>query len=215
MNLEVKLNWEDPQWSLQKCEGSIQEGAQKHTQVVYGNWDGLLSLNSSHSTALKKVEYICMVVWSELVFFLCWYILICVEVGGGVWGERKLILMDILMGMVDGMSFCISTLWDLQEMRFSAIFDDVSWLAMTVIMAAISCFIAIRRRWWMRSCTCIFLFTGLRKESDDEFEPLSLLLPTHFLPPFFLSFFFLVQSIFNFSLPFFFLFIVRCVRNIY
>lgn len=56
----------------------------------------------------------------------------------------------------------------------------------------------------MRSCTCIFLFTGLRKESDDEFELLFLLLPTHFLPPFFLFFFFLVQSIFNFSLPFFF-----------
>ncbi|KAG2704063.1 hypothetical protein I3843_06G157900 [Carya illinoinensis] len=53
--------------------------------------------------------------------------------------------MGMLLDIVGGLSICVSTLWDLQEMRFSAIFDDVSSVAMAVIMAAVSCFIATRR----------------------------------------------------------------------
>ncbi|KAK4563388.1 hypothetical protein RGQ29_005776 [Quercus rubra] len=54
--------------------------------------------------------------------------------------------MAILLQMFGGLRLCVSTLWDLQEMRFSAIFDDVSSVAMTIIMAAVSCFIATRNR---------------------------------------------------------------------
>lgn len=49
--------------------------------------------------------------------------------------------MGILVGLVDGVCFCVSTMWDLQEMRYSAIFNDLSSLAMTIIMGALSCFI--------------------------------------------------------------------------
>lgn len=52
--------------------------------------------------------------------------------------------MTYFMAVIDGVKQCISTLWELQEMRFSAIFDDLSFIATTVIMAAVSCFIAVR-----------------------------------------------------------------------
>ncbi|KAG6710779.1 hypothetical protein I3842_05G019300 [Carya illinoinensis] len=54
--------------------------------------------------------------------------------------------MPLIWSIIDGLRLCVSTLWDLQEMRFSVIFDDVSSVAMAIIMAAISCFIATRRR---------------------------------------------------------------------
>lgn len=52
----------------------------------------------------------------------------------------------MLLEILDGLRLCVSTLWDLQEMRFSVIFDDVSSVAMAIIVAAIYCFIATRRR---------------------------------------------------------------------
>ncbi|KAI8532650.1 hypothetical protein RHMOL_Rhmol11G0229900 [Rhododendron molle] len=54
--------------------------------------------------------------------------------------------MAILVMILDGLWLCVSTLWELQEMRFSAILDDVSSFTVTVIMAAVSCVMAIRRR---------------------------------------------------------------------
>ena len=54
--------------------------------------------------------------------------------------------MAILVGVFEGMFLCVSTLWDLQELRFATIFDDVSSVAMAIIMAAVSCLIALRRR---------------------------------------------------------------------
>lgn len=53
--------------------------------------------------------------------------------------------MAILLVICEGLSGFVSTIWDLQEMRFAAIFDDVSFLALTVVMAALSCLIATRR----------------------------------------------------------------------
>ncbi|KAI5314857.1 PREDICTED: CICLE_v10030423mg [Prunus dulcis] len=50
--------------------------------------------------------------------------------------------MAVLVMIYEGLSLCASTIWDLQEMRFAAIFDDVSFVAITIIMAAVSCFIA-------------------------------------------------------------------------
>ncbi|PHT98254.1 hypothetical protein BC332_32846 [Capsicum chinense] len=52
--------------------------------------------------------------------------------------------MDYFMVIIDGMKQFVTTLWELQEMRFSAIFDDLSYIAMTIIMAAASCFIDVR-----------------------------------------------------------------------
>jgi hypothetical protein len=52
----------------------------------------------------------------------------------------------ILLEIFKGLRLCVSTIWDLQEMRYSAVFDDVSSVATAVIMAAVSCFIAARRR---------------------------------------------------------------------
>ncbi|CAK7330175.1 unnamed protein product [Dovyalis caffra] len=54
--------------------------------------------------------------------------------------------MAILQDVFEGVCLCVSTLWDLQEMRFANVFDGVSSIATTMIMAALSCFIAIRRR---------------------------------------------------------------------
>ncbi|KAB2636043.1 hypothetical protein D8674_026577 [Pyrus ussuriensis x Pyrus communis] len=44
--------------------------------------------------------------------------------------------MAILVMICEGLSHCASTIWELQEMRFAAIFDDVSLVAITIIMAA-------------------------------------------------------------------------------
>ena len=52
--------------------------------------------------------------------------------------------MAILHLIGEGLNFFVSTIWDLQEMRFAAIFDDVSFVALTVIMAAVSCIVATR-----------------------------------------------------------------------
>lgn len=52
----------------------------------------------------------------------------------------------MLLEILKGLRLCVSTLWDLQEMRFSAIFDDLSSVATAIIMAAVSCLIATRRR---------------------------------------------------------------------
>ncbi|KAI8532646.1 hypothetical protein RHMOL_Rhmol11G0229600 [Rhododendron molle] len=54
--------------------------------------------------------------------------------------------MDILVMILNKLWLCVSSLWELQEMRFSAIFDDASSFTMTVIMAAISSVMAARRR---------------------------------------------------------------------
>lgn len=54
--------------------------------------------------------------------------------------------MAVLVVVVEGLCICVSTLWDLQEMRFAAIIDDVSSIAMAIIFAAVSCFISLRRR---------------------------------------------------------------------
>ncbi|KAJ6965013.1 hypothetical protein NC652_003052 [Populus alba x Populus x berolinensis] len=54
--------------------------------------------------------------------------------------------MAILVDVFEGICLCVSTLWDLQEMRFANVFDGVSSIAASVFMAAVSCFIAIRRR---------------------------------------------------------------------
>lgn len=57
----------------------------------------------------------------------------------------------------EGLSHCASTIWELQEMRFAAIFDDVSLVAITIIMAAVSCFIAIRSQ-AMKVFSLLFCF---------------------------------------------------------
>ncbi|KAF8013929.1 hypothetical protein BT93_I1710 [Corymbia citriodora subsp. variegata] len=53
--------------------------------------------------------------------------------------------MGILLTIFNGVRLFVSTLWDLQEMRFSNIFNDVSSVAATIIMAAVSCVLAARR----------------------------------------------------------------------
>lgn len=53
-------------------------------------------------------------------------------------------MAPILFLVIDGVRFMVSTLWDLQEMRFAAMFDDASSLAITLVVAAVSCFIAMR-----------------------------------------------------------------------
>ncbi|PRQ22667.1 hypothetical protein RchiOBHm_Chr6g0252811 [Rosa chinensis] len=53
--------------------------------------------------------------------------------------------MALLLLICEGLSGLVSTIWDLQEMRFAAVFEDVSFLALTVVLAALSCFIATRR----------------------------------------------------------------------
>ncbi|KAK3412277.1 hypothetical protein EUGRSUZ_I01058 [Eucalyptus grandis] len=53
--------------------------------------------------------------------------------------------MGILVTIFNGVRLFVSTLWDLQEMRFSNIFDDVSSVAASIIMTAVSCVLAARR----------------------------------------------------------------------
>ncbi|CAN4107809.1 unnamed protein product [Withania somnifera] len=53
-------------------------------------------------------------------------------------------MMRYLMVVIDGVKLFVTTLWELQEMRFSAIYDDLNYIAMTIIMASVSCFIAVR-----------------------------------------------------------------------
>lgn len=221
MNLEVKLNWEDPQWSLQKCEGSIQEGAQKHTQVVYGNWDGLLSLNSSHSTALKKVEYIYIygcLKWAGLLFvliytYMCWS-------GWRCLGREKI----NINGYFDG---------------------DGWWDELLYINSVGSAGDEVFSHLWRRELACgdydngcYFVFYSNKKTMMNEIMYMYFLIhrpaqgkwwwvwaslpPTShsFSSPFFSSFLFSCAKYIQFFssiffLSFFFLFIVRCVRNIY
>ncbi|KAB1993715.1 hypothetical protein ERO13_D13G042751v2 [Gossypium hirsutum] len=52
--------------------------------------------------------------------------------------------MAILFLIIDGVRFIVSTLWDLQELRFAALFDDASSLTFTLLVTAVSCFIAMR-----------------------------------------------------------------------
>ncbi|KAJ4716140.1 hypothetical protein OWV82_011201 [Melia azedarach] len=54
--------------------------------------------------------------------------------------------MAVLIAIFNGLRLCVTTLWDLQELRFANIFDDVSFIAITIIMAAVSCFISLRSR---------------------------------------------------------------------
>lgn len=68
-------------------------------------------------------------------------LVLCVR-GGDIYHQKG---MAVLVMIYEGLSVCASTIWDLQEMRFAAIFDDVSFVAITIIMAAVSCFIAVRR----------------------------------------------------------------------
>lgn len=54
--------------------------------------------------------------------------------------------MAILLSMVvDGLCLCVTTLWDLQERRFSDIFDSVSSAARSVTMALMFCFLSVHR----------------------------------------------------------------------
>ncbi|CAN1141516.1 hypothetical protein LINPERPRIM_LOCUS25542 [Linum perenne] len=52
--------------------------------------------------------------------------------------------MKFLMEMVEGASHCIGTLWELQEMRFESIFDNMTWVAISIVTAAFSYFMAAR-----------------------------------------------------------------------
>ncbi|WOH14003.1 hypothetical protein DCAR_0933518 [Daucus carota subsp. sativus] len=54
--------------------------------------------------------------------------------------------MGILKEMIEQMSWCISVRWELQDMRFDAIYNDVRFIAMAVVSTALSCFIAVRSR---------------------------------------------------------------------
>ncbi|ESR36055.1 hypothetical protein CICLE_v10030423mg [Citrus x clementina] len=54
--------------------------------------------------------------------------------------------MAIFLEIFNGLRLCVSTLWDLQEIRYATVFDDVSYIATTIIMAAVSCVASIRRR---------------------------------------------------------------------
>ncbi|GMN37912.1 hypothetical protein TIFTF001_007212 [Ficus carica] len=53
--------------------------------------------------------------------------------------------MAIVVEICEGLSLFVTTLWDLQEMRFAAIFDGVTTVAITVIFATVSCLLALRR----------------------------------------------------------------------
>ncbi|KAG5625273.1 hypothetical protein H5410_010491 [Solanum commersonii] len=52
--------------------------------------------------------------------------------------KRLMKMWYYLMVVIDGVK---QTLWELQEMRFSTIFDDLSYIVMTIITAAVSCII--------------------------------------------------------------------------
>nr|GMD84261.1 hypothetical protein PRUPE_8G145800 [Ipomoea batatas]GMD87655.1 hypothetical protein PRUPE_8G145800 [Ipomoea batatas]GMD90355.1 hypothetical protein PRUPE_8G145800 [Ipomoea batatas] len=54
-------------------------------------------------------------------------------------------MANVIMVVFEGVRHCVSALWDLQEMRFSAIFDDFTYFAICVIMAAVSCYMALRQ----------------------------------------------------------------------
>ncbi|KAK4769577.1 hypothetical protein SAY86_027727 [Trapa natans] len=53
--------------------------------------------------------------------------------------------MAIFPGVLSGIRHFATTLWDLQELRFSNILDDAAYVVITIIMAAVSCFLAVRR----------------------------------------------------------------------
>lgn len=55
-------------------------------------------------------------------------------------------MANIVLMMFGKLCLCVSMIWELQEMRFAALFDDLTYIAFGTIMAAVSCFIAIRRR---------------------------------------------------------------------
>ncbi|KAF4364418.1 hypothetical protein F8388_006995 [Cannabis sativa] len=44
--------------------------------------------------------------------------------------------------VLEGVKVFVSTLWELQEMRFAAILDDVVSMAITIVVASVSCFLA-------------------------------------------------------------------------
>lgn len=54
--------------------------------------------------------------------------------------------MAVLLAMVvDALGLCVTTLWDLQERRFSTIFETVSSAARSVTMALVFCFLSVHR----------------------------------------------------------------------
>lgn len=55
-------------------------------------------------------------------------------------GVKRMGILVVILE-VEGFSSCVSTPWELQEMRFLAIFNDL----MTAVMAVVSCFIAVGR----------------------------------------------------------------------
>lgn len=63
-----------------------------------------------------------------------------------IYQTRLLIQMALIVDMLKKISSYVSTLWELQEMRFEAIFDDVSYVTLVVISTAMSCFTAVRGR---------------------------------------------------------------------
>ncbi|KAI4367569.1 hypothetical protein MLD38_023292 [Melastoma candidum] len=54
--------------------------------------------------------------------------------------------MGMLLSIVDGVRSVVSTLWYLQELRFALIFEDVSSLVISIMVEAVSCFVAKGRR---------------------------------------------------------------------
>lgn len=53
--------------------------------------------------------------------------------------------MAMFMGIFSGLRLLVTTLWDLQELRFSNMFDDATYVVVTIIVASVSCFLAARR----------------------------------------------------------------------
>lgn len=59
--------------------------------------------------------------------------------------------MANLMEIFYGARLFVSTVWELQEMRFSAIFDDLRYIVISVFVVATSCCIEARERRRRRS----------------------------------------------------------------
>uniref|UniRef100_A0A7N0UEA8 Uncharacterized protein n=1 Tax=Kalanchoe fedtschenkoi TaxID=63787 RepID=A0A7N0UEA8_KALFE len=52
--------------------------------------------------------------------------------------------MWILLAVCEGVGFCVTTFWELQELRFSAAFDYMSSVALGFVMATASCILNLR-----------------------------------------------------------------------
>uniref|UniRef100_A0A803R2Q1 Uncharacterized protein n=1 Tax=Cannabis sativa TaxID=3483 RepID=A0A803R2Q1_CANSA len=52
---------------------------------------------------------------------------------------KEMVIFEVVL---EGVKVFVSTLWELQEMRFAAILDDVVSMAITIVVASVSCFLA-------------------------------------------------------------------------